>query len=368
MLDWQIGIEIELIAPPGLSRSTLAKQLCPKNGRVERFFHLQSELSQVSTTPVFDNLTPGFAVFDDSGKLIAKCVDDITLKYDCQHSAPPKSGWYRLVSDDRRFLELIIQQCDPNASLSDVLNPLAYLFGTKLESNQGKKMFKAVDRQGDSIAIATSLPGERERPCEIVTPILRDNYRQYLSKLLATATKLDFSIPQEGATHIHFDAAALADTRIFCNLVNLFWTYGKIMRCLVGTNPHCRRLGQLPQSLWLLVNDPTFQQLPWSLAVLQLKQLQLTKYCDFNFKNLVYFTQDKYTLEVRIFPVWLEAESIVMAAELIVSMLQLAVASPYLSQKESFNPDSSQVHKFLSQLPLSDQTYKFWVNQARSNF
>ena len=365
MLDWQIGVEIELIAPPGSSRETLARKLCPADGRVERFFHFQSELSQVSASPIFDNLTPGFAVYDRQEKLIAKCVDDITLKHNCQHNAPAQPGWYRLVSDDRRFLSLAIQQCDPNASLSTVLQPLADLFGTQLQ-NRGN-MFRVVDSQGDSIAIATPLPGERERPCEIVTPILQDNYWQHLANLLTTAIELGFTIPQEGATHIHFDAAALADTRIFCNLVNLFWTYEAILQSLVGTNFNCRRLGSIPQTLWNLVNNPHFQQLPWLSAVEALKQLQLSKYCNINFKNLIYALRDKYTLEVRIFPVWLEAESIVMAAELIASLLRLAIASPLISPSAILNADLAETQDFLAYLPLAPSTSQFWLKRAVTN-
>lgn len=57
-------------------------------------------------------------------------------------------------------------------------------------------------------AIATPLPGERERPCEIITPPLQNNYRDYLETILNAARDLDFTIPQEGAIHIHFDAVA----------------------------------------------------------------------------------------------------------------------------------------------------------------
>ena len=365
VLSWQIGVEIELIAPQGLSRETLASKLRPKTGKVDRIFHVQSELSKASGVSVFDNLTVGFAVLDSSGKLIAKCVEDITLKRDLQQDIPAKAGWYRIVSDDRRFLELIIQQCDPNTCLSEVLNPIAKLFDTQPQSGAGN-MIKVVDRNGSPIAIATPLSGERERPCEIITPPLQNNYRARLSYLLSAARELNFTIPDEGATHIHFDATPLADTRIFRNLVNLFWTYREVLRQLVGTNFNCRRLGKIPQPLFELVNDYSFQQLSWSAAKVQLKQLKLSKYCDFNFKNLVNDLPNKYTLEARIFPVWLEAKSIIMAAELIEGMLNLAIDTKYVAAHEPLVWDLEQVQNFLSQMPLDAATYKFWIDKAIS--
>ena len=200
---------------------------------------------------------------------------------------PAKPGWYRIVSDDRRLLELVRQQCDPETSLQEVLKPIAYLFDTQPEYGQGV-MVKVVDINGSLIAISTPLPGERERPCEIITPPLQKNYLDSLANLLNPAVNLGFTVPQEGAIHIHFDAAALASTRVFCNLVNILWTHGSNLRYLVKTNLNCQRLGNLPESLFELVSDVSFQQLSWSQAKIQLTKLPLSKYCDFNLKNLVY--------------------------------------------------------------------------------
>lgn len=90
MLNWQIGVEIELIAPRGLSRETLAQKLCPANGSIERFFYPQSEPSKIPNAPIFENLTLGFEVLDSQGNLIAQCVDDLTLQQDCQQDMPAK--------------------------------------------------------------------------------------------------------------------------------------------------------------------------------------------------------------------------------------------------------------------------------------
>jgi len=65
-VSWTIGVEIELLAPRGASRRTLAEVY----GTPRAFFHPQSELSAVPDTPVFENLTLGFEVPG-----VASCVD-----------------------------------------------------------------------------------------------------------------------------------------------------------------------------------------------------------------------------------------------------------------------------------------------------
>ena len=364
MLNWQIGVEIELMAPRGLTRQTLAEKLCPVDGEVKRFFHPQSEPSKVPNMPVFENLTLGFAVFDKSQNLIVQCVDDLTLQEDCRSDAVAQSGWYRIVSDDRRLLELVKQQCTAHHSLDKVLNPIAKLFNTSVERNPNG-MVKVTDSHNLPIAIASPLPGERERPCEIVTPPLTNNHYQYLHDILQTAVDLGFSIPIEGATHIHFDAQPLANTRVFCNLVNLFWTYSNILKGLVKSNRHCRRLGHWHLSLLELVNDRHFRKLSWQDAQQELMKLPLTKYCDFNIKNIVHHLKDKYTFEVRIFPVSLDAQSIIYSAELIQALLYKAMEKDDVTPQASLPCNFPQIDRFLKCLKLDYSTHEFWLQQAK---
>lgn len=52
-LSWRIGVEIELLAPRGLSRQDLAEAIArSSSGSVRRYFHPQSELSKVPGAPV----------------------------------------------------------------------------------------------------------------------------------------------------------------------------------------------------------------------------------------------------------------------------------------------------------------------------
>ena len=208
-LGWKIGFEIELQAPRGQSRMTLASTLAQAaGGSVRRFFHPQSEPSKAPGLPVFENVTPGFVAIDADGRPIASFVDDLTLQAGLDRTAAPVPGWYRIVTDDGRLLRLIMRHCDPDAPLANVLDPIAALFGVAPEHAAGG-MVRIKDERGASVAIAAPLPGERDRPCEIVTPPIECHHDQRLGALLAAAAASGFEVPRESATHLHFDADRL---------------------------------------------------------------------------------------------------------------------------------------------------------------
>ncbi|MEH2034773.1 hypothetical protein [Nostoc sp.] len=127
---------------------------------MHRVFHPQFELSQVPGTPLFQNLTLGFEVLDEHECLIARCVDGLTLLENLDKTAKSKPGWYRIVSDDSRLLQLVESQADAADSIADVLKLIVSLFSTHLEEGPGG-MVRIADRTGNPIAIAAPLPGER---------------------------------------------------------------------------------------------------------------------------------------------------------------------------------------------------------------
>jgi hypothetical protein len=104
----------------------------------------------------------------------------------------------RLLSDDARRLSLAAQHCDPGAGLVPVLAPLAALFGTDVESQQGVR--RVSDAAGRPVALAAALAGGRERAGEIVTAPLARDHEAALTLLLDAAADLGFAAPQEGAT------------------------------------------------------------------------------------------------------------------------------------------------------------------------
>lgn len=365
-LSWKIGFEIELLAPKGLNRKIIAESIAQANhGSVRRIFYPQSEPSQVPGTPLFHNLTLGFEVIDKQGNLIAKCVDDLTLQEDLNKSQPSQPGWYRIVSDDTRLLQLITNQANAKQTKTQVLKPIADLFGTSTEEGAGE-MIRVVDNTGLPIAIAAPLPGERERPCEIISAPIDTNHREKLEVLLKTARLLGFTIPIEGATHIHFDALPLCSANVFANLVNVFHARGEILKRLVGTNPKCRRLGNWDIALLKLVNESGFRELPWEEAKKLVMKLEITKYCDFNVKNLIYPIPDKLTFEARIFPVWLDSQPIVEAAALIEAILNYAITASEISLHAPIEWKLESVEKFIQSLPMSEEMRDIWLSRAAS--
>ncbi len=357
-INWRIGIEIELLAPPGKSRLDLANAIATQyKGTVHRFFHPQSEPSKVPGTPIFHNLTLGYEVLNDRQDCIAKCVDDLTLQADLVRKSPPKPGWYRVISDDERLLRLIQRQADATQPLRTILDPIGDLFGTTPHAGPGG-MIGLNDETGASIAIAAPLPGERERPCELITMPIDSQHQKQLERLLSVARSLGFTAPIEGATHIHFDASPLQSADAIANLIQLLWTFGDALKRLMGTNPNCRRLGQWPDALFETVSSPGFRTLSWPEAQNKLRQIDLTKYCDFNLVNCIRDIPNKNTIEVRILPVWLESQPILEAAALFVAILNRALEPPAFSYE---NKVSSNINALLEMLTLSPEQRTYWL-------
>ena len=320
----KLGVEIELMAPAGKTRQDLANLIAQrKGGRVRRFFHPQGEPSKVPGVPVFENLTIGFVIEDDDGNTLAQCVDDLTLQEDLNQKQTPLPGWYRIVSDDARFLRLAMRHSDPTEPLERVLDPVAALFGAVPQRGEGG-MLRVADEMGAPIVLGAPLPGERERPCELVSAPIVDNHLQEIESLLEPARELGFTIPAEGAIHIHFDAKPLCSAATFGNLVRFLGVYSDAIKAHFKTNPRCVRLGRWPIEIFDVIATPGFAQLTWEEASEKLREVKLVKFCDFNLYNLVHAPAGKHTFEVRIFPVWMEGEKIVEAARFFTQILDWA--------------------------------------------
>ena len=359
---WRIGVEIELLAPRGSTRRDLAEALAGPGGTVTTFFHPQSEPSKVPGTPVFDNLTPGFEAWDAAGALVARCVDDLTLQADLDRRAPPVPGWIRIVSDDGRLLRLVARRCDADAPLEAVLEPMAALFGTAVEAGPGG-MRRVADELGVPVAIAAPLPGERERPCEIVSPPLYGDLDAALARLLGPARALGFTVPQEAAVHLHFDASPLCRARAVRALVRLWETWGPTLRALVGVNPRCRRLGGWPPALHAAVEAHDYANLAWSEARARLSEVGLSKYCDLNLKNIAHDVPGKHTIEVRVLPGTREPDDIIAAAGLFEAVLRRAVRDDV--PRDDVSPVTGRsAERLLWALPLDDALRRRWLSRA----
>ncbi|WP_433383343.1 amidoligase family protein [Actinoplanes sp. CA-142083] len=313
----RIGFEIELMAPQGRSRRSLAYDLAGRiGGRIRPVWHHDSEPSLVPGLGRFLHLTQGFEVLRADGSQVCTLVDDITLRDGLQPATPAPPGWYRVLSDDSRLLTLLAARCDPGAPLERVLDPVADLWGTAPE--MVGDVCRLDDPEGATVALVAPQGAERERPCEIVTPPLTERHAEALEELLEPARELGFTIPNEAAVHLHLDGRPFRDPRTLANVVLLFAHYRDGLRELLQTNPACRRLAPLPAQL---VAAATADKPDIDALRQAADEGDLTKYFDVNLTQLLKDRPLRDTLEIRILPGAIDAESIVNRAALVELLL-----------------------------------------------
>ena len=322
-LHWKMGFEIELLAPSGKNRQDLAEHIAQKiGGQSRRFFFADSEPSKVPGKKVFYSFTPGFEVLNADGIAVARFIDDITIQRDLNRQAKPTTDWYRILSDDPRLLHLVQRHADPNLPISEVLVQSGKLFGSAPKSLIGG-VYRLADSDDRSIAMASGLPGERERTCEIVSAPIEHDHQKQLELLLSSAQELGFFIPAEAAIHLHFDSTRLHYPTVLRNLGALLYPRRQLLRKMLKTNPNCRRLGPWPGDLLKLLRDADSAKLTWEQLRSRMT-MKIVKYCDFNVRNLIFPSPNKSTFEVRILPVSLNAETIMRHAKLFEAVLERA--------------------------------------------
>lgn len=373
MTNWvidpqKIGVEVELLAPEGSDRKLLAEAIAAEvNGHVRAFFHLDSEPSKVKGKPIFYHLTQAFEVLGENGQAIAHCLDDITIQNSLEKKTKPKSGWYRILSDDVRFLRLTMQHADASDPIEQSLQKLAELFGVEADASESG-VYRVADNTGASIALAAPLPGERERPCELVTMPLSIDDTDSLSMLLNCAQKLQFQIPEEGATHLHFDGESFTSVKTFIKTARFLQEYRLVLRRLLGTNLNCRRISDWPKEFSEIIESDALQDLDWQEFRKRLSKTSINKYCDFNLRNLIYDIPNKHTLEIRILPSTLDSDYIYRAVRLfkaIFAYLSTVEMVPYVTARE---PTLERLGGLLDKLALEGSDKSTWREgyQSRS--
>ena len=306
----RLGFEVELLAPVGKSRHTLAKTLADNcGGSIRTIFHHDTEPSLVKGRPVFHHLTTGFEVLDPSGSLRCRLVDDVTIQTDLDSAAVPSPGWFRILSDEPRLLRLAEQLTDPESDPTEWLKPLADVFGVTVEPLEGLK-FRVDDESGATVAIAAPQGGQRERVTEVITPPLSTDHANQLASLLRPAAQLGFTVPAEAAVHVHLDAEPFRSSAALARMVMAFSADRDELWSTLGTNPACRRLGPLPQALIDGVQAPGFADQPWGQTEAWLKTLPLSKYSDCNLLSLQRRPSLVDTVELRTLPGSLDPASI----------------------------------------------------------
>jgi putative amidoligase enzyme len=315
-LHRRIGFEVELMAPPGVSRRTLALDLAARcGGRVRPIWHHDSEPSLVPGLGRFLHLTQGFEVIRGDGEPLCRLVDDVTLVADLDPRAVPRPGWFRILSDDTRLLSLLARHSDPGGTIDAALDGTARLWGSTVQRHDD--VYLLDDPGGTTIALAAPQGGERERPCEIVTPPLSADHHAALAGLLGPAGELGFTVPVEAAVHLHFDGAPFRSAHALANVVRLFGWWREPLRTLLGTNPACRRLAPLPPTLMAAVAGvPGYDELGAAATA-----GGLTKFFDVNLTQVLSATPVRDTVEIRILPGTIDPDEIVNRAGLVELLL-----------------------------------------------
>ncbi len=317
-LHRRTGFEIELMAPPGRTRRSLALDLAGRcGGRIRPVWHSDSEPSLVPGLGRFLHLTQGFEVRRADGTLLCTLVDDVTLLAGLDPRAAAPAGWFRILSDDPRLLRLLAAHSDPGGTLDAALDATAQLWGTAVERIGA--VYRLNDPAGATIALAAPQGGERERPCEIITPPLTGDHGAALEELLGPARELGFTVPREAAVHLHLDGAPFRQPQALANVVRLFAHWREPLRTLLQTNPACRRLAPLPEQLVTAAGGgaPSEDDLRKAAA-----DGGLTKFFDVNLTQLLTDTPVRDTIEIRILPGAVHADDILNRAGLVELLLE----------------------------------------------
>jgi len=311
------GFEIELMAPPGSSRQSLAERLAAGcGGQVRPVWHHGSEPSLVPGLGRFLHLTRGFEVRRADDTLLCTLVDDITLVAGLDPRAPAPAGWFRILSDDSRLLQLLAAHSDPGGDLDTALDATARLWGTAVQ--QIGDVYRLDDPAHATIALAAPQGGERERPCEVVTPPLAVDHRAALDELLGPARELGFTVPVEAAVHMHLDGEPFRQAHALANVVRLFGYWREPLRALLHTNPACRRLAPLPEPLVTAVDG-----MPSVYDVRKVaRECGLTKFFDVNLTQVLTDTPLRDTVEVRILPGMIDTDDLLDRAGLVELLLE----------------------------------------------
>lgn len=327
-LTLRTGFEIELLAPPGSDRKVLADELAARcHGSVRTGTHKDSEPSTVPGVGIFRHLSPAFDVVDADDRPVARLVDDVTIETELVGSPRSSRTWYRLLCDDPRLLRLVDRHTDPDAPLDRVLEPVAELFGTRVELRGVAA--RVNDASGTTVAVALPLPLGRERPCEIVTPPLSVDHGPALERLLGPARDLGFTVPVEAAVHVHVDGAPFRTPEAFTNLVRLFSGWRELLWAALGTNPACRRLAPLTDELVEIVGrlwQDDSDRTGWSRLQEAARSAGVTKFADVNLSQLVSERPVRDTVEVRILPGSIHVAEILDRARLVDALLRRCLA------------------------------------------
>lgn len=288
-----VGLEVELLAPPGKTRTDLARALAKQAGGALRLafkYHGQGELPDGRPDC---HLTPAARVWV-RGKWLASVVDDPTIVDDL---APTTKTMRIARTDDVRLAAWIERTC------AGTFGPLVKTFAA-IEDENGY-----VDPWGQPLVRWHQVSAERARVCEVVLrPMKRKELGATVRRLMKRASSLGFTVPAEAAIHAHFDAAPFRSTRALRKLV-LEWSKQRVgVLKQLEPNPRCRKLGPFPEDVVRVAGVAT-DALSFETLAAGLLLGGLHRAVDLNLLGLVERYPKQPTIEVRCLPGSLDADA-----------------------------------------------------------
>ncbi|MEM9893553.1 MAG: amidoligase family protein [Actinomycetota bacterium] len=301
-----MGIELELLAPPRRSRRRLADEIAGKiGGRVAMNWHYDSDRSQHPEFGSFAYLTPAFDVIGRHGRAFVRLADDATIVTDLDRTAPGAQGWRRLLAGDREWLNRLKPYLAPLADLDERVAEAAAALDLRVEP-RGRRLC-LLDGDGGLVAEVAGVTGERPRVAEAISPPLTSGVETWVELVIGTADELDFGLPIEGATHLHYDAEPFRTPAAFRRLVLAFSGDLADVRRRFASNTNCRGIGPLDPALAAVVQADDYDGLSWEEVRQRCRATGVvTKYCDVNLQHILADVPRIDTVEFRMLPATLD--------------------------------------------------------------
>lgn len=319
------GLELELLAPAGVSRIDLAQALAKAwDGELRYGLKYSSEGLHRDARPIC-TLTPAYRV-DVQGTPRVTIVDDTTIQAQLNPSAATPKGLFRVVMDDVRFaLWLQRNAWSSTPQLESVLAVMLETFEGSIES-QGRGTRHSdqralIDPYGHPLAVIAPLPGERDRVAEVVTaPLAPKTRNAVLQTVCEQAQRLGFTVPLEAAFHMHVDAAPWRSTPKLAALINAYTEAQSSLQKQWETNPRCKRLGGFSEAL-LKVAAETPNDLSFPIFAAALEMGGATKGSDLNLLGVIQLMPVQPTLEIRPLGMSLKAQTLIARMESVEAFL-----------------------------------------------
>lgn len=288
--DSRTGFELELLAPEGRSRFTLAEELARRfHGRVEHGFKYASAGRTPEGQPVCE-LSPAWRVVRPDGSVVASLVEDLTIREGVTASGPGVGT--KLLMDDVR-LAMWAESKSWVESPRFLLNALCSTFNGILDERVVR------DPWGQALAVVVPSDAGRERVCEIVTsPLLRHERRDVVKALMEVALGQGFRIPVEAALHAHLDRGPWMETARLKRLILALSSEREALQAALQPNPRCTQVGPFPADVVRVATEAP-DDLPFGAFCAALEMAGLKRALDFNLLGVVRKFPKHPTIEVR---------------------------------------------------------------------